>query len=122
MPGSAAFDGAARPRVRTDLTTAEIDAELVVFDPLTAEIHQLDAVGSVIWPFLDGQATVDELVDDLASGFDVPTDRVRADLEALLESLQEHQLLVDETQPVSAQMTERPEPRRPEYLIDPPAP
>ncbi len=115
------LDDAATPVVRSDLTTALIDGELVVFDPVTSEVHQLDPVGTVIWQLLDGEATIGELVVDLADGFGVPEGQVRADVAALLATMEEHHLLASETQPLAAPGPSV-EPPGPSYLIDPPAP
>ncbi len=109
--------------MRRNLITAAIDGELVVFDPESAKVHQLDPVGAVIWQLLDGEATLAELIADLAEGFGVPEAQVRADVAALLDSLREHDLLDDGT--ATAPPPSPPAmaaPPRPDYLIDPPAP
>lgn len=109
------------PAVRTDLHTEGIDGELVIFDPLTSEVHQLDPLGTIIWPFLDGEATVGELVLDLAAAFEVPEARVRDDLGTLLATLSEHRL-IEGQQPEQVEQPALPELGSPSYLVDPPAP
>ena len=113
-----ALDDASRPAVRDGLVTESIDDELVIFDPVTAKVHQLDPLGALVWQLLDGTATVGELIAELADGFGVPKRRVRADLDALFEKLVYEELLVA-TDPTPHVVEE---PARPEYLKDPPAP
>ena len=107
------------------METVTIDGERVVFDPQRGEVHQLNPVGSVIWEFLDGTATIGELVADLADAFHVAPDTVHADLVSLLTQLDEHSLLVDKDALDDATAQARgvdPEPPAPTYLVDPPAP
>ena len=105
------------------LASVELDGEVVVYDERDHRIHQLDRIGSIIWPWLDGTATIEELAADLADAFDAPLEEVRADLAALVEELQDKQLLADEDEPPSSP-PERARARNgdPTYLTDPPAP
>lgn len=81
------IDGSAVPRPVAVVETLDIDGELVLLDPSTNGIHHLDRLGSVIWSVLDGTATVDELVADLAEAFATADDVVRKDLDDLLAGL-----------------------------------
>lgn len=38
-------------------------------NPETAEVHLISDTGAVLWPLLDGSATVSELADDVAAVF-----------------------------------------------------
>lgn len=51
-------------------------------------IFRLSATAAVIWSRLDGNTTVGEIVDLLASEFDGPSDEVVSDVEAFLSMLQ----------------------------------
>lgn len=81
------IEGSFAPRPAAGLVSADIDGELLLLDPRTDRLYQLDRVGSMIWSVLDGEATVDELVDDLADVFATPADAVRHDLGELLLAL-----------------------------------
>ena len=120
MADATELDDTSSPAVRSDLITALIDDELVIFDPVGSTVHQLDRLGSVIWQFLDGSATISELIGDLADGFDVPPSRVRTDLEELLQKLDAEHLL--EGSGPDDRWTPSDPAERPEYLKDPPAP
>ncbi|HET7486625.1 MAG TPA: PqqD family protein [Acidimicrobiales bacterium] len=122
-------DGSWAPRPAPELTTVEIDGEALLLDPRTDGVHQLDRLGSVIWQVLDGEATVDELVDDLAAAFAAPPEQVRHDLGDLLVGLRGIGAL-DGAGPPDWMLRDSPAPPaegdddlwRPSYLVDPPAP
>ena len=107
------------PAVRSDLVAESVDGELLVFDPVRNEVHQLNPMGALVWQFLDGSATVDELVGDLADAFDAPPDQVRADLTALLDQLAEEHLL--EPYRPAAEAPAQTDITPDGYLVDPPA-
>jgi hypothetical protein len=116
-----------RPRPIPDVWAVELDGELVVYNPLDGAVHEMDRLGSLVWPFLDGEATVGELVGDLADAFEIPAEAVRADLAEFLGRLDIAGLLVDRTTPVAPPggvtfplITNRR--ATPGYLADPPAP
>lgn len=106
--------------------SVELDGELVLFDERNHRVHQLDRVGAVIWPLLDGTATVAELVTDLADGFAVPRETVEPELVRLLKVLTDLDLLAGsvghgaETK-ASPEVSPQPQPSV-ENLGDPPAP
>lgn len=125
MSASRSFDDAFAPAVKGDVETVTIDGERVVFNPQRGEVHQLNSIGTIIWEFLDGTATVGELVADLSDAFHVPPETVRGDLVSLLTQLDEHSLLVgedDRDNPTSGDSPVADEPPPPIYLVDPPAP
>lgn len=131
------IDGSSTPRRSGGLVSLELDGEVLLLDPRTDGLHHLDRLGTIIWKVLDGEATVDELVDDLADAFATPVDTVRTDLSSLLTTLAAVGLL-DGSQPpahlvvgtkaaaeagTEAGATADGEGVwRPEYLVDPPAP
>ena len=88
------LDSSNRPAVRGEVTHVEIDGERVVFDPITRAVFRLDRIGSLLFPFLDGTATIDELVADAADAFSADPQTVRADVVTLVEHLSDLQLLV----------------------------
>lgn len=122
MRDDAQEDDLRSPVVRSDVATAVLDAEVVIFDPLTSLVHQLNPVGSVVWQLLDGSATVSELVADLADGFEAPVEQVRRDVHDLLEMLAEQGLLADGGPRSIPSSPAPPAPSDPAYLVDPPAP
>ncbi len=67
----------------------EPDEGAILFNPDTDAILVINPVGLLIWRALAQPRTIAEIVDHvLAHCEDVPTDRVAADVEAFLQSLQ----------------------------------
>jgi len=97
-----------------DAIAIDFDGETIVYDRQTGEVHRLDAVGSIVWNLLDGEATVDELVSDLSAAFAAEPGLIRRDMERLLARLEEAFLLGDS--PVANPSIE------PRLLTNPPSP
>ncbi len=123
------LDEAARPRRADALLELDLDGEVLLVDPRTDGIHQLNPVATIIWSVLDGDATARELVDDLADAFAADVDVVEGDVAVLLERLDSAALLAGSDPPEYLLVDSgegRAEPEdglwRPEYLTDPPAP
>lgn len=83
------------PARAAEAATLELEGETLVYHRRTGEVHRLDAVGSIVWRFLDGRATVHELVTDLSAAFEMDAGVVRRDVDALLERLARGHLLTD---------------------------
>lgn len=105
-----------RPARRPEIEAVDVDGELVLWDPVGRMVHRLDPVGSLLWPFLDGTASVAELAEDASEVWGVSSSQARVAIEALVEQLAKARLLTAEDESPAA------EPARPTYLIDPPSP
>ena len=83
----------AKPRLPRGvrLTHNEAQGGWVLLAP--ERIFKADAVAAEILKRCDGEATFDAIIDDLASSFNAPRDRIRADVTALLLGLAEKKLL-----------------------------
>lgn len=114
-PGTRSFDRDAC-FVPADVVAAELDGEIVLYNPQDHRIHHLDRTGSIVWQLLDGEATLGELADDIADAFGAPVDVVEADLRALFEELHGEGLLAD-SEPGRVD-----EPYPADHLSDPPNP
>lgn len=99
--------------------TVELDGELVLFDTTSRRVSHLDRLASLIWPFLDGETTVEELVDDLAAVFEVAREDVRSDLAAMLSALWTAGFLEPRA---DSEVTGVPSVAREAALPDPPSP
>jgi hypothetical protein len=96
----------------------DVDGELVLWEPLGNRVHRLDRTASLLWPLLDGTATVGELSEDVADVFGIDATQAATDLEALLGSLAQLGLLDDGSDDHAGQPDEDPPTAR--YLVDPP--
>lgn len=82
-----------KPRVRDDLTAAELDGEAVVYDDRTGEVHHLNPTATVIYSLCDGTSTIRKMSSELAGAFAVPADEVERQVRALLRQFRKAGLL-----------------------------
>ena len=61
--------------------------------PTQSEVKVLNPVGSVIYAMLDGEHTVQQIVDRIVDEFDVTPDQARADTDEFLDSLEAEGML-----------------------------
>lgn len=87
------MDLAATPARRGDLVEEVLDAETVVYDPGTGNVHRLDAIATLIWRRLDGVAKLEVIARELAAQFEEDDTRVQRDVVALTLHLREVGLL-----------------------------
>lgn len=73
----------------------ELDDELCLFDPSSAEVLVLNTTASAIWRLLDGARTIEQVCRALADDHDVETAEVRPHVAALIEQLAGRGLLVE---------------------------
>jgi hypothetical protein len=108
------FDETSRP-MTAPVEEAELDGEMVLYNPVDHRIHHLDPRATIVWQLFDGDATIGELAADIADVFDTPVDTVTADLITLAEDLHGEGLLVDSS-------SGRLDPYPADHLSDPPNP
>ena len=75
------------PVARADLSTFELDDDLVVYDPRSGQSFVLNATGRLIWSRCDGARSPEAIAAELSAGFGVDGERARFDVDELLESL-----------------------------------
>lgn len=108
------FDSTSRP-IAAPVEEAELDGEMVLYNPSDHRIHHLDQRGAIVWQLLDGEATIGELAADIADVFSAPVEVVTADLLTLVEDLHGEGLLIDSS-------SGRFDPYPADHLSDPPNP
>ena len=83
----------ARPRLPRGvrLTNSEAQGGWVLLAP--ERIFKADAIAVEILTRCTGEATLDEIVDDLAKTFSAPRDRILTDVTAMLRGLADKKLL-----------------------------
>ena len=85
-----------RPLRQPGVDACDVDGELVIWDG--ALLHLLDSQAAAVWGLLDGDRTPDDVVDALVEGFAVDGAVLRRDVTALLASLRERGLVVDQSE------------------------
>jgi peroxiredoxin len=83
------IDGTFAPRPVPDIATVELDGEVVlgVRDADNLRTYCLNRIGGIVWSCLDGEATLDELVDDLSDAFEADREVVANDVLELTRQL-----------------------------------
>lgn len=75
------------------LSTALMEGELVMMDMSQGKYFGLNPLASHIWSLLASPKSLDDLVVDLMSQFDVTEDECRTDTELFLQQLVDKQLV-----------------------------
>ena len=71
----------------------EVKGDISLFDARRNHVLVLNATASDIWRLCDGEQTVDEIVELLASAYEVPADDIREEVNRTLERLIEEEFL-----------------------------
>lgn len=71
----------------------QLDDELVILDLQSESYFGLDDIGTTMWNELIGAESIQQAYDALLEQFDVEPERLRADLQDLLASLVEGNLV-----------------------------
>lgn len=64
-----------------------IGDEAVLLSAEDSSVHSLDAVGTRIWELCDGEKTVNEIVDQVVSEFEVDRETAEKDVVEFIEEL-----------------------------------
>lgn len=67
-------------RRRDDLTSVDLDGEVVVHTPEDGAVHRLDPVATTLWRCLDGQVSLRDLAGEIAGLVEADGATVEADL------------------------------------------
>lgn len=108
-----------RPCRRRDLDVVPVNDEHVIWDPVRERVHRLDAVASVLWEFLDGTASIDELAADVADVWDRTLSEATTAVLEMVDQLMIAGLLVDSPESTAPAW---PNQSVETYLADPPVP
>lgn len=87
MTSDRASRAEAQPRIGTRCAWQVVEGEAVLLDLQGKRLAGLNAVGSFVFPLLDGRRTVSELARAVADRFGVAPERSAADLALFLDDL-----------------------------------
>lgn len=108
-----------RPQRRADLDVVSVGAENVIWDPVRDRVHRLDPIASVLWQFMDGSASIDELAADVVDVWERQLDEATAAVVEMIAQLMHAGLLVDSSETTTPGWPAR---SVDTYLVDPPTP
>ena len=72
---------------------SQLGQELVLMDTKTGDYLGINAVGTHIWNLLAGSKSVQELVADLISRFEVPEAQCKTEVEQFLSDLEKRKMI-----------------------------
>jgi len=81
------------PTAREDLIVRELDDEVVVFDPVSSNAHNLNPTAAAILLLCDGTRDPGEIAREVARTFSVDEEKARADVAKALEEFQTRGLI-----------------------------
>jgi len=64
-----------------------MDGEAVIINLANGMYYSMDAVGGVIWMLIEARYSLGEIIDALVTMYDVPRERIQADVRRLGEEL-----------------------------------
>lgn len=79
--------GAAIRRSSSNILEAEVDGDLSLYHPESHQVTVLNSSATAIWRLIDGELSLSEIVDRLASTYDVDPDTIAEDVEQTVSNL-----------------------------------
>jgi len=79
--------------IRANLSTQNIDDELVILDKDNGQIHQLNSVASFIWQLLEKQGGVEAIINQLIEAFDVDETTAKTDVDKAIQQFKSLNLI-----------------------------
>ena len=76
------------------VSVTEVDGEAVLLDLQSGAYYGLNHIGAQLLTALAQNKSMTQITQDVASHYDMASEQVSADFEALIAELQEHQLLI----------------------------
>ncbi len=87
------------PRPDPDVIWRVLDGEAVLVSARAGKVRVLNEIGTAIWRLLDGDRSIEDIRRQLLEQFDVPAERVEADLGDFLADLAQKGLLIVSPRP-----------------------
>ena len=79
--------------VRENLSSQEIDGELVVLDKDNGQIHQLNSVAGAIWQYIESGLDINAITEQLIQTYDIDEATAKTDLAKVLQQFKELKFL-----------------------------
>jgi len=75
------------PKIKTAIASTTVDNETVVVNPAKGKVNVLNSVGTFIWGQIDGQQTVNEIVNQVCAEFETERDTAESDTLEFIQDL-----------------------------------
>lgn len=87
------FDGQSLLTPADGVLACELADGVALLDTGSSTYYALNSVAAAIWALIEKSTTIDALVEHVAATFDVSDDTARRDIESLIASLAENELV-----------------------------
>jgi hypothetical protein len=92
-----------RPAIHPNVAWIDVEGEIVAVQREAETIHLIGSSGALLWPFLDGSATVGELAEDIGEVFGIGQAQALADVTAFVAEMRSQMLVtVRAAEPVTS--------------------
>lgn len=81
-----------------DFPWQSFENETIIIDPESNQSFELNELGTFIWNQLDGKKKVADIVEAIMREYETDDAQVLADLQALIESMQEAKLIIGKSE------------------------
>jgi hypothetical protein len=92
-PAAGEIDWATTVVPSPDLTTQELDGEVLILDLATSQYYSLNDVGTVMWGLLSEGNTLEQVAAAIRQRYDSTEAQVRGDLASLVQELEQKGLV-----------------------------
>ena len=75
------------PRKNESIQWRAFGTDGILLNPASGDYFEINEVGLLIWTHVDGQRTIEEIIEELASHFDTDTQGLAGDTTEFLEEL-----------------------------------
>lgn len=84
------------PKRRVDVTTREVDGQILILDRRHDDVHQLNTSASYVWQCCTGQMSAEEIAMSMAQNFSIDQKDAERDVADLISQLTALDLLEKE--------------------------
>jgi hypothetical protein len=81
------------PKKNPDIIWKDVKGETILLNPISGKYFGLNKVGRAFWEKIDGARTLPDIAELLLKDFNVEKERLLKDLENLIATLQENNLI-----------------------------
>ena len=78
---------------RSDVPFKDFEQDGVLLDPESGEFYMLDNICHFIWTRLDGEKSLTQVAEEIASEYDVSTEEALKDLQEFMAELESKRLI-----------------------------
>jgi hypothetical protein len=75
------------------ILASELDGDISLYDPVRSNVHVLNSTASDVWRLLDGEHTLDEVVEMMARSYEVDRSDIRAHVARTIDVFTDRGLL-----------------------------